>query len=68
MTEPGDSKCEITRKCREHREETQGDSEIARQTVEEASKKTVVHATFTRHARHKSHIMRGHEIAILLKH
>ena len=31
-------------------------------------KKAKVHAKFMRNARDKSHIMRGHEVAILLKH
>lgn len=52
----------------EQTETTQGNLEIARQTVDETRKKAKVPATFSRNAQHESHIMRGHEIAILLKH
>ncbi len=46
----------------------QGNLEIATQTEDETEKKAKVNATFTRHARRQNHIMRGHEIAMLLKH
>ena len=45
----------------------QGNVEIARQTVMGPERRWMVMQTYTRHARHKSHIMRGHEVALLLK-
>ena len=67
LSENCDSRCEKDRKCRAA-EVTQGNLEIAKQTVDGTRKKEKVYAPYTRHARHKEHITRGHEIAILLKH
>lgn len=64
----GDFGCEEITGDAEQTEKKQGNLEIAKQMVEKTRKKANVHATFTRNARHKSHIMRGHEIALLLKH
>ena len=49
-------------------EMSQGNLETAGQTVDETEKDAKVQATFTRHARNKSHRTRGHEIAMFLKH